>query len=81
MRDANIRRPPMKLKAPPGVGDPCVGGVTLAPRNGVYEVEDEIGALLMECFGFVVAEGDAKSAEQAARASAVRRGKPTARKA
>jgi hypothetical protein len=46
----------MKLKAPPGVGDPCVAGVTIAPRNGVYEVEAEIGALLMECFGFVELE-------------------------
>ena len=43
----------MKLKAPPGAGDPCVAGVTLTPRNGVYEVEAEIGALLIECFGFV----------------------------
>ncbi len=43
----------MKLKAPPGVGDPCVAGVTIAPRNGVYEVEPVVGALLIECFGFV----------------------------
>jgi hypothetical protein len=43
----------MKLKAPPGVGDPCVAGVTIAPRDGVYEVEAEIGAFLMECFGFI----------------------------
>jgi hypothetical protein len=46
----------MKLKAPPGAGDPCVAGVNIAPRNGVYEVEAEIGALLMECFGFVELE-------------------------
>jgi hypothetical protein len=33
----------MKLKAPVGVGDPYVAGVTVAPRNGVYEVAPEIG--------------------------------------
>jgi hypothetical protein len=43
----------MKLKAPAGVGDPCVAGVAILPRDGLYEVEDDIGALLMECFGFV----------------------------
>jgi len=43
----------MKLKAPQGTGDPCVAGVTIEARNGVYEVEAEIGALLIECFGFV----------------------------
>jgi hypothetical protein len=43
----------MKLKAPEGGGDPCVAGVVIAPRDGVYEVEAEIGALLIECFGFV----------------------------
>jgi hypothetical protein len=43
----------MKLKAPSGVGDPCVAGVAIAPRDGLYEVEDGIGALLIECFGFV----------------------------
>lgn len=43
----------MKLKAPPGAGDPCVAGVTIRPREGLYEVEVEIGALLIECFGFV----------------------------
>lgn len=43
----------MKLKAPPGVGDPCVAGVVLAPRDGFYEVEPEVGALLIECFCFV----------------------------
>lgn len=42
----------MKLKAPPGVGDPCVAGVTIAPRDGLYEVEESVGALLIECFGF-----------------------------
>lgn len=43
----------MKLKAPPGAGDPCIAGVTLAARDGIYEAEAEIGALLIECFGFV----------------------------
>ena len=71
----------MKLTAPLGVGNPCVAGVTIPSRNGVYEVEAEIGALLMECFGFVAVESDVKGAEQAASAPAVRRGKPAARKA
>ena len=26
----------MKLKAPEGVGDPCVAGVAIAPREGIY---------------------------------------------
>ena len=58
----------MKLKAPPGAGDPCVAGVTLAPRDGLYDVEAEIGALLIGCFGFVefVASAPAKSAPAAA---------------
>ena len=51
----------MKLKAPPGVGDPCVAGVVLAPRNGFYEVEPEVGTLLIECFGFVVVGADEKA--------------------
>jgi hypothetical protein len=50
----------MKLKAPEGVGDPCVAGVIIAPRGGVYEVEAEIGALLIECFGFVEAGAEQK---------------------
>jgi hypothetical protein len=50
----------MKLKAPEGVGDPCVAGVAIAPREGVYEVEAEIGALLIECFGFGEAGADQK---------------------
>ena len=50
----------MKLKAPEGVGDPCVAGVTLASRNGSYEVEPEVGALLIECFGFVPVAADEK---------------------
>ena len=48
----------MKLKAPQGVGDPCVAGVIVESRDGVYEVEAEIGALLIECFGFVEVEAD-----------------------
>lgn len=43
----------MKLKAPQGVGDPSVAGVTFTPRDGVYDVEPEIGVHLIECFGFV----------------------------
>jgi hypothetical protein len=45
----------MKLKAPRGVGVPCVAGVVIAARDGLYEVEAEIGALLIECFGFTAA--------------------------
>jgi hypothetical protein len=33
--------------------DPCVAGVTIASRHGTYEVEPEVGAPLIECFGFV----------------------------
>jgi hypothetical protein len=51
----------MKLKAPEGVGDPCVAGAAIAPRDGLYEVEVEIGALLIECFGFVEAGVEQKS--------------------
>jgi hypothetical protein len=68
----------MKLKAPPGVGDPCVAGVAIAPRDGLYEVEVEIGALLIECFGFVEAEAPAKP--RVASASALRRAQPAAKK-
>lgn len=42
----------MKLKAPPGAGDPCIAGVTIVPRDGFYDVDVAIGALLIECFGF-----------------------------
>lgn len=49
----------MKLKAPAGAGDPCVAGVTLVPRDGLYEVDAGIGALLIECFGFVEAVASA----------------------
>lgn len=49
----------MKLKAPGGVGDPCVAGVVLAPCDGYYEVEPEVGVHLIECFGFVLVVDDA----------------------
>jgi hypothetical protein len=51
----------MKLKAPEGVGAPCVAGVAVVPRDGLYEVEAEIAALLIECFGFVEAGAEQKS--------------------
>ena len=41
-------------------GDPCVAGAVVAARDGLYEVEAEIGALLIECFGFVEVEAAAK---------------------
>ncbi len=50
----------MKLKAPAGVGDPCIAGVTIRPRDGLYEVEAEIAALLIECFGFAAIEDDGR---------------------
>lgn len=46
----------MKLKAPPGVGDPCIAGAVIAACDGTYEVEAEVGALLIEAFGFVEVE-------------------------
>jgi len=67
----------MKLKAPEGVGDPCVAGVVIAPRDGLYEVEAEIGALLIECFGFVEVETPQKPNA----APTPRRGRPSAKKA
>jgi hypothetical protein len=66
----------MKLKAPQGVGDPCVDGVMVVPIDGVYEVGPEVGALLIECFGFVEL-----SAALPPKVFAVRRSKPAARKA
>jgi hypothetical protein len=51
----------MKLKAPPGVGEPCVAGVAIIERDGLYDVEAEIGALLIECFGFVELEAADRS--------------------
>ena len=68
----------MKLKAPQGVGDPCVAGVTVAQCDGVYEVEPEIGALLIECFGFV--EADTGASVKAKPAPAARRARAGARK-
>ena len=46
----------MKLKAPEGVGNPCVAGMIITPRDGVYEVGPAIGVLLIECFGFAEVE-------------------------
>ena len=43
----------MKLKAPQGAGDPSVAGVIIEPCDGVYEVEPDTAALLIESFGFV----------------------------
>lgn len=43
----------MKLRAPEGVGDACVAGVTLVAQDGIYEVDAETAALLVECFGFL----------------------------
>jgi len=68
----------MKLKAPEGVGDPCVAGVAITPRDGIYEVEADIGALLIECFGFVALEAGA--AEKPKAPLAPRRGKPASAK-
>jgi len=55
----------MKLKAPQGAGDPCVAGAVIAARDGLYEVEAEIGALLVECFGFVEADEAVKASPNA----------------
>lgn len=68
----------MKLKAPEGVGDPCVAGVAIASSDGLYEVEAEIGTLLVECFGFVEVELSEKPS--APRAAAPRRGRPPVKK-
>ena len=71
----------MKLKAPEGVGDPCVAGVTIAPRNGVYEVEAEVGALLIEGFGFMAVESTAvETAKATPRTPAARRARSATRK-
>lgn len=68
----------MKLKAPQGAGDPCVAGVVIAARDGLYEVEAEIGALLVECFGFTDADarGSAPARSMAGAANAPRRRVP-----
>jgi hypothetical protein len=71
----------MKLKPPPGVGDPCVAGVVIKACDDAYEVEPEIGALLIECFGFVEVEVGAPAKERAKPAPIARRGRPQARKA
>ena len=52
----------MKLKAPQGAGDPCVAGVVIAACDGVYEVEAEIGALLIESFGFIIVADEKEDA-------------------
>ena len=71
----------MRLKAPEGVGDPCVAGALIVPRDGVYEVEAEIAALLIECFGFIAADDTRpETATSVSRASGARRAKPAARK-
>jgi hypothetical protein len=66
----------MKLKAPEGVGAPCVAGVAIVARDGLYEVEAEIGALLIECFGFL----EAGAEQKAKAASAPRRPRAAAKK-
>jgi hypothetical protein len=65
----------MKLKAPEGVGKPCVAGVTVEHCNGIYEVDPEAGALLIECFGFTEVEAPEKS-----KAPVPRRARQTAKK-
>ena len=73
----------MKLKAPESVGDPCVGGVVIVARDGVYEVAPEIAALLIESFGFIATELPAVAPGRAsvARSPAPpRRGKPPSSK-
>ena len=74
----------MKLKAPPGVGDPCIAGVAIAARDGLYEVEAEIAALLIEAFGFVPADAaPAETTENPAPATGTsprRRGRPPGKK-
>jgi hypothetical protein len=66
----------MRLKAPEGVGAPCVAGVAIASRDGLYDVEAEIGALLIECFGFIAVDGTAKGGS----AGAPRRRRAVAKK-
>ena len=68
----------MKLKAPEGVGDPCVAGVIIAPCDGIYDVAPEIGALLIECFGFF--EAGTPERPSAARLPAPRRGRSPGKK-
>jgi hypothetical protein len=64
----------MKLKAPLGVGEPCVAGVAVPLRDGICEVEAGIGALLIECFGFVeIGAGETVKVPPAAAPAALRR--------
>jgi hypothetical protein len=67
----------MKLKAPEGVGEPCVAGFAITSTAGVYEVEPEVGALLIESFGFI----EITTGAEPSSATVTRRGKPLARKA
>jgi hypothetical protein len=69
----------MKLKAPQGAGDPCVAGAVIAARDGLYEVEAEIGALLIECFGFTEAgaRGNTKTPVSSTASGAPRRRAPS----
>jgi len=71
----------MKLKAPEGVGAPCVAGVAIVARDGLYEVEAEIGALLIEAFGFVEAAAAQRLKLPTMPAPAPRRARPAAKKA
>jgi hypothetical protein len=71
----------MKLKAPQGAGDPCVAGDVIAARDGLYEVEAEIGALLIECFGFAPADaGESAKVPVASAASGAPRRRAPAKK-
>lgn len=59
----------MKLRAPPGAGNPSVGGVTITPTaGGVYELEHKVGAHLVEAFGFIDLDAAPQSAVDKARA-------------
>jgi hypothetical protein len=66
----------MKLKAPSGVGDPCVAGVAIISRDGIYDVDAAIGALLIEAFGFVEINEMAKVAPSPAASASPRQGPP-----
>ncbi len=57
----------MKLKAPEGAGDPCVAGVLITARDNLDEVEAEIGAMLIECFGFTEARAYENAKQPTAR--------------
>jgi hypothetical protein len=66
----------MKLKAPQGAGDPCVAGAVVAARDDLCEVDVEIGALLIECFGFVEADAQQNVKASPNASSAPRRRAP-----